>query len=382
MNGSASSAPQAGATASYDRLDTLVRKFERIFNFLVPVAAILLALVVVGILIAIQGASPFEAYAALFESAFGSAYNIANTLNITTPLLLTGLGIALAARAGIINLGGEGQIIFGGIFATLAGTSFPGIPAALHIPVTLLAGFLGGMLWSAIPGYFFAKHGTNFMITTILLNDIAIGIVNWLVKGPLVEPPGFQPQSAMLANTARLPIILPNTRMHLGIVLALFLALAAYVLIYKTSFGHDLRALGENPLAAKHSGINIVSMQFIIVLVAGGLAGLAGASEIMGSQYRLRAGFLNNYGYEALAVCMLGQKHPLGVVIAAVMFGALKAGRGGMVRAANLPTSLSLVLSGVIIFFVAVSPALMKLPRYLATREVNQKKRAKDSHAA
>ncbi len=375
-------APKAGPAASYDRLDTLVRRFERIFNLLVPVAAILLALVVVGVIIAVQGASPFEAYAALFESAFGNAYNIANTLNTAAPLLLTGLGIALAARAGIINLGGEGQIIFGGIFATLAGTSFPGIPAALHIPVTLLAGFLGGMLWAALPGWFFAKYGTNFMITTILLNDIALGILNWLVKGPMVEPPGFQPQSALLANTARLPVILPGTRLHMGIVLALALALVAYVLIYKTSFGHDLRALGENPLAARHSGINIIGMQFLVVLVAGGLAGLAGATEIMGSQFRLRAGFLNNYGYEALAVCMLGQKHPLGVVIAAVMFGALKAGRGGMVRAANLPTSLSLVLSGVIIFFVAVSTALMKLPRYLATREMNNKKRAGENGAA
>lgn len=362
-----------GTAAGYDRLDTLVRKFEHVFNFLVPIAAVLLALIVVGVIIAVQGASPLEAYRALFESAFVGAYNLANTLNTATPLLLCGLGIALASRAGIINLGGEGQIIMGGIFATLAGTSFPGIPAFLHIPVCLLAGFFGGMLWSFVPGYFFARHGTNFMITTILLNDIAGGVISWLVKGPMVEPPGYTPQSPLLADTARLPIILQGTRLYPGIFIGLALAALAYVLLYKTSLGHDIRALGENPVAARHSGINIVGMQILVVLIAGGLAGMAGATEIIGSQYRLRAGFLANYGYESLAVCMLGQKHPFGVVIAAIAFGALKAGRGGMVRAANLPTSLSLVLSGVIIFFVAVSPALMKLPRYLAVREMKRR---------
>ena len=365
-----------GASAGYDRLDTLVRKFERIFNFLVPIAAVILALVVVGIIIAVQGASPLQAYAALFESAFVGPYNLANTLNTATPLLLCGLGIALAARAGIINLGGEGQIIMGGIFATMAGTSFPGIPAALHVPVCLLAGFLGGMVWSFVPGWFFAKHGTNFMITTILLNDIAGGIISWLVKGPMVEPPGYTPQSPLIADTARLPLIWEGTRLYPGIFIGLALAVVAWVLLYKTSLGHDIRALGENPIAARHSGINIVGLQILVVLIAGGLAGMAGATEIMGSQYRLRAGFLANYGYESLAVCMLGQKHPFGVVIAAIMFGALKSGRGGMVRAANLPTSLSLVLSGVIIFFVAISPALMKLPRYLAVREMKRRSAA------
>lgn len=366
-------AKNTGASAGYDRLDTLVRRFERVFNFLVPVAAVVLSLIIVGIIIAVQGASPFEAYKALFESAFVGSYNLANTLNTATPLLLCGLGIALAARAGIINLGGEGQIIMGGIFATMAGTSFPGIPAVLHVPVCLLAGFLGGMLWSLIPGWFFAKYGTNFMITTILLNDIASGVISWLVKGPMVEPPGYTPQSALIADTARLPIIWQGTRLYPGILIGLVLAVLAYILLYKTPLGFDIRALGENPIAARHSGINIVVMQILVVLIAGGLAGMAGASEIMGSQYRLRAGFLSNYGYESLAVCMLGQKHPFGVVIAAIMFGALKAGRGGMVRAANLPTSLSLVLSGVIIFFVAVSPALMKLPRYLAVREMKRR---------
>lgn len=382
MSENRADAQKTEQSVNFDRLDQLVRKFEKLFNVLIPVVAILISLIIVGLIIAVQGASPLEAYGALLTSAFGSAYNIANSLNIAIPLILTGLGIALAARCGIINLGGEGQIIAGGVFATLVGTHFAGLPPIIHVPLCVLAGFIGGALWALVPGFFFAKYGTNFMITTILLNDIAGGIVSALVKGPMIEPPGYAPQSAQIADGARLPVILPGTRLYAGILIALVLAAAVYVLIFKTSFGHDLRTLGENPTAARHSGINVFLMQMLIVLVAGGLAGIGGASEILGSQYRLRAGFLSNYGYEALAVAMLGQKHPFGVVLAGIMFGALKAGRGGMVRAANLPTSLSMVLSGVIIFFVAISPVLMKLPRYLAVREMNARNNRQSACAA
>lgn len=371
----ASTKPEA--SANYDRLDQLVRRFEKLFNILIPVVAIAVSLLIGSIIILAQGASSLEAYAALLSGAFGNAYNLSNSLVMATPLILTGLGIALAARCGVINLGGEGQIIMGGIFATFVGTlpAMQGLPAPLYIPVCLLAAFLGGALWAVVPGYFFARHGVNFMITTMLLNDIASGIITALVQGPMKEPDKFAPQSAQVALSARLPILLPKTRLHAGFLIALILAVLAYVILFKTSFGHDLRTLGENPTAARHSGIHVFTMQMVIVIVAGGLAGMAGSAEILGSQYRLRSGFLSNYGYEALAVAMLGQKHPFGVVIAGILFGALKAGRGTMSRAADLPTSFSMVLSGVIIFFVAISPVLMKLPRYLAIREMNRKNR-------
>ena len=359
--------------SDYDRLDQTVRRFEKIFNLLIPVAAILASLLVVSIFILAQGASPLEAYGALLKNSFGSVYALGNSLVVATPLILTGLGIALAARCGIINLGGEGQIMMGGIFATVVGTmpALQGLFPPLHIALCLIAAFLGGALWAVVPGYFFSKHGVNFMITTMLLNDIATGITASLVKGPMLAPPGTAPQSEMVADSAKLPIFLPGTRLHAGIILALLLTVIAYVVLFKTSYGHDLRTLGENPTAARHSGINVFGMQMLIVIVAGGLTGVAGSTEILGAQYRLRSGFLNNYGYESLAVAMLGQKHPVGVVIAGVLFGALKAGRRGMAQVADLPTSFSMVLSGVIIFFVAISPILMKLPRYLALRTMN-----------
>ena len=373
--------PKAAASASYDRLDQLVRQFEKVFNILIPVVAIVVSLLIGSIIILAQGASPLEAYAALVQGAFGGAYNLSNSLVMATPLILTGLGIALAARCGIINLGGEGQIVMGGIFATFVGTlpQLQGLPAPVYVPLCLLAAFLGGALWAAVPGYFFARHGVNFMITTMLLNDIANGIITALVQGPMKEADKFAPQSAQVAVSARLPILFSGTRLHAGFLLAVILAALAFFVLFKTPFGHDLRTLGENPTAARHAGIHVFGMQMVIVILAGGLAGMAGSAEILGSQYRLRSGFLSNYGYEALAVAMLGQKHPFGVVIAGILFGALKSGRGSMARAADLPTSFSMVLSGVIIFFVAISPILMKLPRYLALREMNRKNRQSGS---
>lgn len=364
-------------SSSYDRLDQLVRRFEAVFNILIPVVAILVSLLVVSVFIIAQGASPLEAYGALLKNSLGSLYALGNSLVIATPLILTGLGIALAARCGIINLGGEGQIMLGGIFATFVATSpvFSGLPAPILVTLCLIAAFIGGALWAVVPGYFFAKHGVNFMITTMLLNDIATGITATLVKGPMLDPAGTTPQSVAVAEGAKLPHFLAGTQVHAGIFLALILAIVAYVVLFKTSYGHDLRTLGENPTAARHGGINVFGMQMLIVILAGGLAGMAGSAEILGAQYRLRSAFLPNYGYEALAVAMLGQKHPFGVVIAGILFGALKAGRRGMAQVADLPVSFSMVLSGVIIFFVAISPILMKLPRYLAVRALNNNKK-------
>lgn len=360
---------------AYEKLDASVKKFERIFNILVPVMAVVVSLAVVSIIIIWQKANPFTAYAALFRGAFGTAYSIGSSMNVATPLILTALGIAMAARGGIINLGGEGQIIFGGIFATYAATAITGVPSAIHIPICLLAGFVGGALWAAVPSYFNAKHGTNVMITTMLMNDVAAGLCSTLVKGPMMEEGGFAYQSAEIAETSMLPLILKThgARMHMGILIAVILAVICYFVLFRSSVGHDIRVLGENPTAALHSGINIVATKLWILVIAGGLAGLGGACEILGAQGRLRAAFLLNYGYESLAVCMLANKNPLGVIVSGILFGGLKTGRGTMSRAVDLPASFSMVLSGVIIFFVAISPILMELPRKLAMRDMKKK---------
>ncbi len=347
------------------RLAKLTVKYERFLAVLVPIAAIVLGLLAAGVLIAAAGVSPLDAYRALWNGAFGSAYSAATSLNRATPLILAGLGVAFAFRAGIWNIGAEGQIYMGGLFTALAGLIVV-VPAVVHLPLALAAGFLGGALWAGIAGYFRAKHGVNEIITTIMLNYVAIYLVGALVRGPIQEPPGFYPHTSLLHPTSYLPIILQDTRLHAGFILAILAAAVVYVVLWRTPFGYEIRAVGFNVKAARFSGMNVVRIQISAMLISGGLAGLAGASEILGAQYRLREFFLPNYGYDAIAVALLGQLDPIGIVLSGILFGALRAGAGTMQRTVNLPSSLVFVVQGTVVFFVVCSAILRILPRYIA----------------
>jgi general nucleoside transport system permease protein len=372
---------------NFETLDRLVRRFERIFLVLAPCTAVVTALILIGVMIISLGQSPFIAYQGLFVGAFGTLYDTANTLNRATPLILAGLGLALAYRGGVFNIGGDGQIMMGGLTATLAGIYLQNLPIAIHLPLTLLAGFIGGAIWGLIPGYAFAKYGTNLVITTIMLNSIAAGINLTLVNGPLQDPSGSDAQSAVVQLSARLPLILPGTRLHAGIILAVLTAVILYIVLFHMPFGYEIRAVGQNKTAARHAGINVFRTQILLMVISGGLAGLAGSAEILGAQYRLRDAFLPSYGYDAIAVALLGQTNPFGVIISGLFFGALLAGAGSMQRATNLPMSLVSVTSGVIILFVTASIILTKLPRYLAKRGAKEgssglfKKRGPDEMA-
>lgn len=352
----------------FENLDLLIRRFEHLFSVVVPFTAVASALVIIGILIFSLGSSPLIAFKALFEGAFGTTYDIATSLNRATPLILTGLGLAVAYSGNVFNIGGEGQILMGGLAATIVGVYVKGLPPYIHLPLALIAGFVGGAIWGLIPGYFYAKNGTNLIITTIMLNSVADGIIQMMVKGPIQEPPGNYPQSPLIQTTAELPLILPGTRLHLGLILAFLAIVLFYIILYRMPFGYEIRTVGQNTTAARHAGINVFRTQILLMLISGGLAGLAGASEILGAQYRLRAAFLPGYGYDAVAVALLGQNNPIGVIISGIMFGTLKSGAGGMQRATNLPMSLISVTSGLIILFVAASVIMNKLPRYLAKR--------------
>ena len=344
-------------------------RFEWLFSTVVPVLAVIAGLLAAGILIAIAGVNPVEAYTALFQGAFGSAYAAATSLNRAVPLILAGLGVAFAFRCGMWNIGAEGQIYIGGLCATLAGLYLAGLPVYIHLPLALLAGFLGGAAWSGIAGYLRARHNINEIISTIMMNYIAIYIVGAMVRGPIQEPPGFYPHSPEVAPSAILPIVWPGTRLHAGIVLALLAAGFIYVLLWRTTVGYEVRTVGANVLAARHAGMKVIWVQVLAMLISGGLAGLAGTAEILGAQYRLRDLFLPNYGYDAIAVALLGQLDPIGVVVAGIFFGALRAGAGTMQRTVNMPTSLVFVVQGIVILFVVGSTILRLLPRYLARRE-------------
>lgn len=220
------------------------------------------------------------------------------------------------------------------------------------IPVVILAGFVGGGIWGAIPGILKAKLGVSEIINTIMLNYIALYFVGYLLDVPLREPPGYYPQSAQIVQEGWLPFILPGTRLHAGILIALFLVAAYYFLMFRSPLGYKIRAVGLNPHAARYGGINVELNMVIAMVLSGGLAGIAGACEIAGVHHRLHALFAANYGFDAIAVALLGKLHPLGVLASALFFGALHVGASSMQRAAQVPASVVYVIQGLVIVFV------------------------------
>jgi simple sugar transport system permease protein len=353
-----------------NHLEKSVRKFEKYFSIFLPFLTVLGAFLVSALLIFIVGESPFEAIKALVNGAFGTLYDAAFSLNRSTPLILAGLGIAIGIKGGIFNLGGEGQIAIGGLFTTIVGIYFQMLPPYILIPLCLLAGFLGGGLLGMIAGYLNAKLNINTIISTLMLNYIGFAIVSLMVKGPLQEPPGIYIQSPKVGASAILPILIPGTRLHFGFIIALIMAVIIYIVLYRTPFGYELRIIGKNEKAAKYAGINITRTKVLGFLISGGLCGLAGGVEIIGYQYRLREAFLPNYGFDAIAVALLGQLNSFGIILSGVLFGGLRAGASAMQRAIHLPQSLASVVQAIIILFVAGSSALSYLPKYFAKRSV------------
>lgn len=333
---------------------------ESVFGLFAPLVAVLLALLVGALVIAMAGANPLYAYHWLIYGAFGSMNSLAETLIKTTPLLIAGLGLAISFRSNMISIGAEGQISMGGLFATLAGLHMSGIPAFIALPSVLVAGFLGGAIWGAIPGILKAKLGVSEIINTIMLNYIALYLVNYLLDIPLREPPGYFPQSAQIAREAWLPAIIPGTRLHAGILLGLLLVIAYYFLMFRLPLGYKIRAVGLNPHAARYGGINVERNMVIAMALSGGLAGIAGMSEIAGLQHRLLGAFSSGYGFDAIAVALLGKLHPLGVLASALFFGALRVGANSMQRAAQVPASVVYVIQGLVVIFVLTDTFLQK----------------------
>ncbi|MHC5728028.1 MAG: ABC transporter permease, partial [Nostoc sp.] len=247
-----------------------------------PTVGIASALIVGAILILLAGANPITAYTALFQESLSTYFGFGNTLTKMTPLLFTSLGVLVALRAGQFNIGGEGQIYLGALGSALIGLYVQGIPAVIHIPLALLAGFGFGAVWGWIPGYLKAVRGVNEVITTLLLNYIAVNLVSYLVQNPLKAPAAPSPYSPLIAKSAQLPIILPESLAHAGIILALMAAVILWVLLVRSPLGYQIAAVGFNPTAAHYARISVKNTIILVMALAGGLAGLAGASEVMG----------------------------------------------------------------------------------------------------
>jgi simple sugar transport system permease protein len=310
----------------------------------------LLALAISALVIGLAGANPLLALRALAEGAFGSADAWSEVGVRTCPLLLAGLAVTIAFRAGIWNIGAEGQLLIGAVAVAWLGTRVGALPAWLAIPLVLGAAALGGAAWAALAGLLKTARQVDEVISTIMLNFIALGLVGYLVHGPLMEAAGAYPQTDAVAAAARLPRLLAGYRLHAGLAIALGAAVLAYLLLFRTLFGFAMRAAGLNPVAARLAGLPITGALLGALTISGALAGLAGGIEVSAVTFRLYEQFSPGYGFTAIAVALLGRLHPAGVILAAVFFGALDAGATAMQRSAGVSSVLVSVIEAIVIF--------------------------------
>lgn len=332
-------------------------------NLAVPILAIFTALVVASFAILLSGANPLQAYAALAAGAFGDLDSWIETILKTTPLIIAGLGVALAFRGGLFNIGVEGQIFVGSIATVLVGTKLQA-PAIIHLPLTLLAGTLAGAVWAAIPGYLKAKYGAHEVITTIMTNYIATRIITWSIgaRGPLRKVTSVVPETNSLFETARLPNLIADTRLNIGFLIALLLAVVVYILLFRTVLGIEIRTVGMNLNAARYCGIRVDRNIILTMALSGGLAGMAGAVQVMGlPPYNFTAGFNVGYGFDSIAVAVLGSINPIGVVFSSFLFGAMDTGARLMQLRAKVPVEIITILQGLILMFVSANQIIRSL---------------------
>ncbi len=304
------------------------------------------------------------AYSGLLAGSVGNPFKditpVTETLLRATPLIFAGLAVALGFRAGLFNIGAEGQIYIGALFATGVGISLPDLPLLIHLPLAVLAGFAGGALWGFIPGILKAWTGAHEVITTIMLNYVSYLVVDLALRQAFYQLPGRDdPVSKFIVPTAILPKLIGDERLHWGLILALAAAVGVWWLLFRSTKGFEFRAVGLNPSGARYAGMNISRTVVLTMMISGGLAGLAGASEILGTNLRLTPGFSPHWGFDAIAIALLGASRPLGVVFSAILFGALRAGATPMQAQTGIPVDLVVVIQGLIIMFIA-APALVR----------------------
>ena len=326
----------------------------------VGAATALLAVGALVLLLAVTGHDPATALGALWAGAAGSRYALLSaTLVRATPLILAGLAVAVAFRAGILNVGAEGQLLAGGAAATAVGLAGAGALGGLVLPLALVAGVGAGAAWAGIAALLRRRFGVLEVISTIMLNFVALYATGWLVRGPLQEPQRIYPQSPALGEAARLPVVVPGSRLHLGFVLAALAGVALWAFLRFTAAGFRLRATGLNPFAAASAGLVAVpAVTTAAFLVSGALAGLAGAVEVTGVTYALYENLSPVYGYTAIAVALLARLHPLGVIASGILFGALEAGAGAMQRDAGVPAVVVTVVEALLILLVLAADRL------------------------
>jgi general nucleoside transport system permease protein len=350
---------------------------SRTMAILVPILSLVLALIMGGIMLALAGANPFTTYRAMLEGAFGSRYAVSETFVKAIPLMLTGLGVSIAFRMLFWNIGAEGQLAMGA-FAAAGVALFVSdkVPAWSVLPLVMLAGFAAGAAWGFIPAALKARLGVNEIITTLMMNYIAILWIQYLFYGPWKDPRGFGfPGTAEFPEAAWLPRFF-GTRVHLGLVIAIVAAFIIWLVLSRTKWGYEIRVIGENRNAARYAGISTSRNIIFVMLLSAGLAGLAGMAEVAGISHRLQQGITVGYGYTAIIVAWLAKLNPWAVLLVSVLMAGLLVGGDQIQISMGLPASVALVLQGIILFLVLGGEILtqyrLKVDRSARTRVATQ----------
>lgn len=325
---------------------------------LAPLVSVVLAVLIGSLIVKLSGEDPVLAFSALFQGALGSPQAVGETLLRSTPLLIVGVGLAYGFRTSLFNIGAEGQIFIGGLAGASVGLLLGSLSPWLSLPILLVAGMLGGAAWAFIPAILKARVGAHEVITTMMFTYIARYLVSWLVVGPL-KAPGPIPQTVALPAASTLPLlsaVIPGSqlgRAHLGFIVGIVLAVIVWLVLKYTTTGYEARAVGFNASAAETGGISIASTTVKSLCISGAFAGLAGCVEVLGLHHRLFDQFSSGFGFTGIAVALLAKSNPLGVIPAALLFGALSAGATTMQLEANVSNQLISILQALIIFFVA-----------------------------
>jgi simple sugar transport system permease protein len=334
----------------------------------VPLTAVILAAGIGAIILYVSGANPLEAYTALFEGSFGTPETFGRTLEKATPLILSGLAVAFAFKGGLFNIGAQGQLLFGAITAAAVGFSLQGLPAIIHAPLAFLAGGLAGALYGAIPGALKTYTGAHEVITTIMLNFIAINLTDYLADGPWKDssPGNIVARTPAVLASAQIPKI---GNISLGFVLALLAVVLTWWLLFRTTLGYEIRTVGLNPHAAHYAGIRVSATVILTMALSGFLAGLGGSIETLGVVGRFQPGFNANLGFDGITIALLGKTNPFGVIPAALLVGAMRAGANRMQFRAGVSFEIVDVILALVLFFVAADVIVRWIIRMRAQDE-------------
>lgn len=332
---------------------------SNLIKILVPLVSVICSFIVGAIMIALIGGNPIEAYMYLLKGAFGSTSNIGETFIKAIPLIFTGLAATFAYKCGVFNLGAEGQFVMGAVFSIWVSTTLTSVSGVPLLLISMTLGAVAGGIWGAIPGILKIKRGLNEMIVSIMLNYVAVLFMGYIYSGPLRE--GSVPQTA--AVTQKLGRLISGSRVHTGIIIALVLALVIYYFLFYTSNGFKLRAVGMNQIASQFNGFQVKKLMLISFIVSGAIAGLGGSVELHGTQFRLMSGFGQGYGFDGVAIALIGQLNPIATVLIAYLFAILRTGATTMQVGSGMPTSVIDIIQALVIVFAVAGSAWTNLPK-------------------